>query len=140
MDLLSSEDLNPGIKMILINAVYFKGKAKVMGVKMFLIMKISANWKTAFNPQESFNSEFQTPSLGKVMTRYMNIEMDAKLDETKDLDILELPYEDNKTSMIFFLPKNGRSSSNIMNSVARYPLNSLRSVRTSNTVIIIPKF
>ena len=74
------------------------------------------------------------------MTRYMNIEMDAKLDETKDLDILELPYEDNKTSMIFFLPKNGRSSSNIMNSVARYPLNSLRSVRTSNTVIIIPKF
>ena len=103
-------------------------------------MKISANWKTAFNPQESFNAEFQTPSLGKVMTRYMTIEMDAKLDETEDLDILELPYEDDKTSMIFFLPKNGRSSRNIMDSVARYPLNSLRSVRTSNTVIIIPKF
>jgi len=123
LDLLSSEDLNPSTKMILINAVYFK-----------------ANWKTAFNPQESFNAEFQTPSLGKVMARYMTLEIEAKHDKTEDLDILELPYDDNKTSMIFFLPKNERSSHNIMNSVARYPLDSLRSIRPSNTAIIIPKF
>eukprot|EP00091_Calanus_sinicus_P023891 TRINITY_DN8304_c0_g1_i3.p1 TRINITY_DN8304_c0_g1~~TRINITY_DN8304_c0_g1_i3.p1 ORF type:complete len:461 (-),score=110.69 TRINITY_DN8304_c0_g1_i3:108-1490(-) len=122
-DLLSPEDLTPSTKMILINAVYFK-----------------ANWKTAFNPQDSFDADFQTLSLGKVMTRYMTADMDAKLDETKDLDILELPYEDGKTSMIFFLPKNGRTSRNIMNSVAKYSLNSLRSIRPSNAAIIIPKF
>eukprot|EP00091_Calanus_sinicus_P024391 TRINITY_DN8701_c0_g1_i3.p1 TRINITY_DN8701_c0_g1~~TRINITY_DN8701_c0_g1_i3.p1 ORF type:complete len:186 (-),score=35.07 TRINITY_DN8701_c0_g1_i3:24-581(-) len=109
--------------MILINAVYFK-----------------ANWKTSFNPQDSFSANFKTPSHGNVMAKYMNLETNAKLIETEALDILELPYEDTKTSMIFFLPKNGRSSSNIMDSVARYKLHSLRNVQTSNVVISIPKF
>eukprot|EP00091_Calanus_sinicus_P024389 TRINITY_DN8701_c0_g1_i1.p1 TRINITY_DN8701_c0_g1~~TRINITY_DN8701_c0_g1_i1.p1 ORF type:complete len:115 (-),score=21.97 TRINITY_DN8701_c0_g1_i1:2-346(-) len=106
--------------MILINAVYFK-----------------ANWKTSFNPQDSFSANFKTPAHGNVMTKYMNLETDVKLIETEALDILELPYEDTKTSMIFFLPKNGRSSSNIMDSVARYKLHSLRNVQTSNVVISV---
>eukprot|EP00092_Neocalanus_flemingeri_P013932 GFUD01015028.1.p1 GENE.GFUD01015028.1~~GFUD01015028.1.p1 ORF type:complete len:401 (+),score=87.03 GFUD01015028.1:153-1205(+) len=109
--------------MILVNAVYFK-----------------ENWKTSFNPLDSFTADFQTPTQGKVMTKFMNIEMEAKHDQTKNLDILELPYEDSSTSMIFFLPKNGISSSNIMDSVARYPLKSLKSVQKSKALISIPKF
>jgi len=123
LDLLTSEDINENTKMILINAVYFK-----------------ANWKSAFNPQDSFTAEFQTPTLGKVMTKFMNLEMKARHVETGNLDILELPYEDRSTSMIFFLPKSGRSSSNIMDSIARYPLNTLKNVQKSDVVIAIPKF
>merc|ERR1719508_107803 len=66
--------------------------------------------------------------------------MEAKHVQTENLDILELPHEDRSTSMIFFLPKRGRSSRNIMDSVAKYPLNTLKNVRTSNVVISIPKF
>eukprot|EP00092_Neocalanus_flemingeri_P022704 GFUD01024624.1.p1 GENE.GFUD01024624.1~~GFUD01024624.1.p1 ORF type:complete len:445 (+),score=79.19 GFUD01024624.1:167-1336(+) len=122
-DLLTSQDIKANTKMILVNAVYFK-----------------ANWKTSFNSLDSYTADFQTPTQGKVMTKFMNIEMDAKHDQTKNLNILELPYEDSSTSMIFFLPKNGISSNNIMDSVARYPLKSLKRVKKSKALIAIPKF
>jgi len=123
VDLIAPYNIGWFSQMILINAVYFK-----------------ANWKTAFNDQDSFTAEFQTASLKNVMATYMNIEMQAKYDETPSLKILELPYDNENTSMVFFLPKSDKSSNNLMNLVSQYPLSNLKTVQESNVSIAIPRF
>jgi len=70
----------------------------------------------------------------------MTTEMEARLDETKNLEILELPYEDSSKSMIIFLPKFEDSTNRIIDSINRYPTQKMKTIPTEKTVVSIPKF
>merc|ERR1711974_495846 len=88
-DLLADDDVDGLTRMVLINAVYFK-----------------ANWQLAFNAEETFESSFNSPE-GSVNTQYMSREADVRMlvDRERELQILELPYEDPNRSMLIVLPK-----------------------------------
>ena len=97
-------------------------------------------WKTAFNPKVSFNGDFKTSTTQSVKTTFMRVELKARYDETDSLEILQLPYKDRSTSMLFFLPKPGHSSHNIMDSVAEYQPKNIKNAQKSTVVATIPKF
>jgi hypothetical protein len=78
--------------------------------------------------------------MGNVMTKFMTTEMEARLDETRDLDILELPYDDHSKSMIIFLPKEDSFSDQILDSVLEYPTEKIKRLETTKTTVSLPKF
>merc|ERR1712088_1003895 len=124
-DLLADDDVDGLTRMVLINAVYFK-----------------ANWQFASNAEETFESSFSSPE-GSINTQYMSREADVRMlvDRERQLQILELPYEDSNRSMLIVLPNAGTSTHDL---VSRLDGLDLASIRTNGklamTSIFIPKF
>jgi len=124
-DLLADNDVDGLTRMVLINAVYFK-----------------ANWQFAFNAEETFESSFNSPE-GSVSTQYMSREADVRMlvDRERQLEILELPYEDPNRSMLIVLPNAGTSTQDLVQRLGGLDLASIRtSGRRAMTSIFIPKF
>merc|ERR1712233_106751 len=124
-DLLADDDVDGLTRMVLINAVYFK-----------------ANWQFAFNAEETFESSFNSPE-GGVSTQYMSREADVRMlvDNERQLQILELPYEDSNRSMLIVLPNAGTSTNDLVQRLDGLDLASIRSNgRLATTSIFIPKF
>ena len=90
-DMLSSGDIHPLTKLILSNAIYFKGL-----------------WATQFNVDDTINRDFELTTGEIIQVPTMNLRDSEKTfnyTETEDLQILELPYKGNDVSMIIILPK-----------------------------------
>jgi len=121
-DLLLDQDVDHLTKMLLINAIYFK-----------------AQWKTAFNPDNTINSLFNSPVSGLVNTSFMTMDAKLRLLEVNDLDILELPYADETMSMILVLPKQ-ESDQEISSKLEALDIASIRSESPRNVEVTIPKF
>jgi len=122
-NLISPSDINESLKMLLINAIYFKAK-----------------WKQSFNPEDSFSSVFKSQKSGDVMTKYMTGKMTTRLDETDDLDILELPYTDVSKSMVIFLPKTTSKTKKFIDQIFKYPIQDMKDKPTILATISIPNF
>merc|ERR1712032_1380236 len=123
--LLADNDVDGLTRMVLINAVYFK-----------------ANWQFAFNAEETFESSFNSPE-GSVSTQYMSREADVRMlvDRERQLEILELPYEDPNRSMLIVLPNAGTSTQDLVQRLGGLDLASIRTNgRRAMTSIFIPKF
>jgi len=124
-DLLADDDVDGLTRMVLINAVYFK-----------------ANWQFAFNAEETFESSFNSPE-GSVNTQYMSREADVRMlvDRERELQILELPYEDPNRSMLIVLPNAGTSTQDLVQRLDGLDLASIRTNgKLAMTSIFIPKF
>merc|ERR1711910_139629 len=124
-DLLADNDVDGLTRMVLINAVYFK-----------------ANWQFAFNSEETFESSFNSPE-GSVSTQYMSREADVRMlvDQERQLEILELPYEDLNRSMLIVLPNAGTSTQDLVQRLGGLDLASIRTNgKLAKTSIFIPKF
>merc|ERR1712218_114123 len=124
-DLLADDDVDGLTRMVLINAVYFK-----------------ANWQFAFNADETFESSFSSPE-GSVSTQYMNREADVRMlvDQERQMEILELPYEDPNRSMLIVLPNAGTSTQDLVQRLGGLDLASIRTNgKLAKTSIFIPKF
>merc|ERR1712165_557540 len=124
-DLLADDDVDGLTRMVLINAVYFK-----------------ANWQFAFNADETFESSFSSPE-GSVSTQYMNREAEVRMlvDKERQLQILELPYEDPNRSMLIVLPNAGTSTQDLVQRIGGLDLASIRTNgKLAKTSIFIPKF
>ncbi len=95
-DLLSASDIDPLTKLILTNAIYFKGI-----------------WKYQFDPEDTIDAEFEISTDETINTPMMSIsnnEIEFNYYETNDIQILEMPYKGDELSMIFILPKDNNIS------------------------------
>merc|ERR1711963_498730 len=123
-DLLANDDVDGLTRMVLINAVYFK-----------------ANWQFAFNAGESFEAGFNSPE-GSVNVQYMSREADVRMlvDQERQMEILELPYEDPHRSMLIVLPNAGTSTQDLVQRLGSLDLASIRTNgKLAKTSIFIPK-
>jgi serpin B len=90
-NLLSEGTLNPLTRMVITNAIYFKGK-----------------WKFEFDERETKELDFYIEPETSIKTEIMfMIPEEEKFNylETEYLQILELPYHGEDVSMFIFLPK-----------------------------------
>jgi len=125
-DLLLEDDVDELTQLVLLNAIYFK-----------------AQWKTAFNPTDTFSATFNSPLSGSVNTSFMVLDTKAKILERKDLGLtlLELPYADQTMSMILVLPDgDGDINSGIAERLENLDIGSIREVPETDVAITIPKF
>ena len=90
-DMIKPEILSDLTKLVLTNAIYFKGL-----------------WEKQFDPKNTYEADFETKTSQTVSIDMMNYNGEDKnfnYTETEDLKILELNYQGNDLSMIIILPK-----------------------------------
>jgi len=122
-DLLLAQDVDSLTKMILINVIYFK-----------------AQWKKAFNVEDSLNQIFNSPLAGPVNTTFMNIEDQFRIyeDPEAEFEILELPYADETMSMLIVLPSS--PTVQISSKLQGFNFSAIRDEPRREAQVSIPKF
>jgi len=123
-DLLLEDDVDGLTQLILLNAIYFK-----------------AQWKTAFDPKDTFAATFNSPLSGEVNTSFMALDTKARILEAEAVTLLELPYADQTMSMILVLPNgDGDTNTGIAASLENLDIAAIREVDEVDVAITIPKF
>ena len=66
-------------------------------------------WKYKFDPAATKRGQFFTPQNGKKEVEFMNVKARFNLmfDQGLAIKAVELPYDDDKFSLIAFLPEDG---------------------------------
>ncbi|MDI3543973.1 MAG: serpin [Candidatus Woesearchaeota archaeon] len=94
-DLIPEGALNELTRLVLTNAIYFKG-----------------NWEWEFDKSETREKDFKITPNEVVKTQMMHMDPDKtefNYAELEKLQILELPYEGENISMLILLPKQGET-------------------------------
>jgi serine protease inhibitor len=86
-DLIPSGLLDGLTRLVLVNAIYFKGA-----------------WANPFDPDSTSDQPFSTPA-GPLPVPMMNLKHTFKYAEAEGLQILELPYAGDDLSMLVLLPR-----------------------------------
>lgn len=125
-DLFSAGSLESSTKLVLTNAIYFKG-----------------TWTVQFDKNRTTNKDFKvTPTnIVKVPTMIKTDENSKfKYLETDTLQALEVPYEGDKLSMLILLPKSNDIKP-IENSLSEKKLSEIKGKLEETRVdVYIPKF
>ncbi len=125
-DLIPKGVITPLTRLVLTNAVYFKG-----------------TWLTQFDPEDTKEADFKVSPGKTVRAELMFLSGDdAELNygETENLQILELPYEGEELSMLVILPEEGKTAE-VENSLSTEKLNELKSgMRETEINVWLPKF
>ena len=87
-ELLRKGDLDPADVLVLTNAIYFKG-----------------DWASRFDPQRTHDAPFRISAKEQVVTPIMSQLRKFPFAAGDDLDVLELPYDGDRLSMVLLLPK-----------------------------------
>jgi len=122
-DLFLEQDVDSSTKMILINVIYFK-----------------AQWKKAFNVEDSSYQIFNSPLAGEVNTTFMNIVDQFRIyeDPEAEFEILELPYADETMSMLIVLPSS--PTVQISSKLQGFNFSAIRDEPRREARVSIPKF
>lgn len=90
-DLIPASGINPLTKLILINALYFKG-----------------NWKDKFNKERTRQTDFKVDNKTKIPVQMMSISKKFyyMADRSIGFQMVELPYSYDNLCMYIILPKN----------------------------------
>merc|ERR1711902_202832 len=122
-DLLLEQDVDSLTRMILINVIYFK-----------------AQWKIAFNIEDSRAQIFNSPLAGEVNTTFMNINDKFRIYEDQDgeFEILELPYADQTMSMLIILPTS--PTTQVSSKLEGFNFTLIKEEPLRDAQVSIPKF
>merc|ERR1712107_720157 len=125
------------------------------GFKQANLLAVANSFKPKIEYRTSLNSGFQSGirefdfgsnSLGSVQeinVQYMSREADVRMlvDQERQMEILELPYEDPNRSMLIVLPNAGTSTQDLVQRLGGLDLASIRTNgKLAKTSIFIPKF
>lgn len=87
-DLLQSGSVSPLTRLVLVNAIYFKG-----------------NWALPFDAEQTRDDQFYPGPVEPIQAPMMRMKDDFRYGETPQLQVLELPYAGRDLSMLVLLPK-----------------------------------
>jgi len=116
--------LNRLTRLVLTNAIYFKG-----------------NWESQFKKDRTKDGPFTLAGGEKVNVTMMNQTADFNYMETEDFQGLELPYVDNELSMIILLPKRVDGLAEFEKTLTLKNLSQwLAKLRKRKVIVSVPKF
>jgi len=122
-ELFAPGSLDPLTRLVLTNAVYFRGK-----------------WATPFEKEATREKDFATLNGTKTKCQMMNKQKNYNYTETADYQVLELPYENSDLSMIAILPQDGKMAS-VENSLTAQNFATIKNVLKTELVnVSLPKF
>ena len=123
-DLIGRGVLDRMTRLVLTNAIYFKG-----------------DWARQFEKGRTLDAPFTLPSGEKIDIPMMNQTARFKYAETEDLQLLELPYAGDDLSMVVLLPKRTDGLADIEKKLTAESLSAwLAPLRGSEVVVSVPRF
>lgn len=125
-DLISSDSLSDLTRLVLVNAVYFKG-----------------NWADKFDAAHTKKEPFYLNDNDKIDVDMMHIKKNFRFGENQDLDatILELPYTNKDLSFVVILPNAKNGIKKLEEKLASTDLTTLTNQLYSTEVnVALPKF
>ncbi len=123
-DLLPKGSINGNTKLVLVNALYFHGEW-------------AAKFKTAFTTKDFFyrSSKDSVSADFMHMTEYNNYYEDSKF------NVVEIPYKNNKASMLVFLPVNSSKMRTMQKDFTfKYYTQVINSLKNEKVSLSLPKF
>ena len=100
-DLLPKGSVNPLTRLVVTNAVYFKGK-----------------WVKQFDPKDTYKTDFHVTPEKKVKVDMMALRSEVfNYTEDDTVKVLELPYSGNRLSMLVILPKQNHTIDEVEDSL-----------------------
>ncbi len=123
-DLIARGVLDSMTRLVLTNAIYFKGK-----------------WARQFKEKNTKQAPFTLQTGSKIDVPMMNQTADFNYTQTEDFQELELPYVDNELSMIILLPKKFDGLAAFEKTLTLENLSRwLAKPRRCEVIVSIPKF
>ena len=124
-DLLQPGALRPDTRLVLTNAIYFKG-----------------DWETQFDKAQTKNEDFHLSPAQMTTAPLMHREGRFSYFDGGSLQVLEVPYKSKELSMIVFLPKDPGGLSELERSLTDSNMQQwLRQlVPVSKVIVTMPKF
>jgi serine protease inhibitor len=123
-DLIPLGVLNQLTRLVLTNAIYFKG-----------------DWAIEFDKKETRDAPFRVAADKEVTVPMMHREDRFKYAETPDLQILELPYKSEDLGMIVLLPKKVDGLKELEKALTLKNLSTwLGALRKRQVIVSLPKF
>lgn len=125
-DLIKPSDLDASTRMVLINAIYFKG-----------------SWTHPFKAHDTFEAPFYFDGTNSVSVDFMRSKKFFKYGELEDLDAkaLELSYKNSDVSMLFILPNSRTGLAEMEEKLSKNDLSKISDGIFEDEVNIeIPKF
>jgi serpin B len=123
-NLIGEGVLTPLTRLVLTNAIYFKG-----------------NWASQFKKEKTEDAPFTLVSGEKVDTPMMNQTEQFSYMETEDFQGIEMPYVNNELSMIIFLPKRTDGLAEFEKKFTAENLSQwLARLRKREVIVSVPKF
>ncbi|MHC4623630.1 MAG: serpin family protein [Planctomycetota bacterium] len=124
VDLIQPGVLDRTTRLVLTNAVYFKG-----------------NWASRFKKESTKEAPFTLLDTKKVNVPMMNQTSDFRYMEAPHFQALELPYIDNELSMIILLPKKLDGLNEFEKKLTIEALSEwLTKLRKREVIVSVPKF
>lgn len=122
-DLLPSGSIDPLTRLVLTNAVYFKG-----------------NWAEPFTKTDTKDESF-VAATGAKSVPTMHRTGSMAYAENADVQLVQLPYKDSDLVMLVALPKRAEQMDALAGSISGGQVDAWRaSVKTSRVVLSLPKF
>jgi len=116
--------LNPLTRMVLVNAIYFKG-----------------DWESQFKEINTRELDFNVTASKKVKTKMMYQQGDFLLAEDENTQALEMTYKGDRLSMLVLLPKQKNEISELEKTLTAEKLNGLiAKLRDTKVQVTFPKF
>lgn len=123
-NLISPEALNKLTRLLLVNAVYFKG-----------------DWTTRFDKSATKEASFHLGPLNEVKVQMMHRQASFSYAEIDEVQVLELPYGDRDLSMVVLLPRSAGGLARLEAALSADNVNKWHARLVSQTVrVYLPKF
>jgi len=123
-ELIQPKILDTLTRLVLVNAIYFKG-----------------NWKTQFKKSKTKKAPFHLTAKKTIQVPTMTQKHKFRYAETKTLKLLELPYQGSELSMIILLPKKVDGLKQLESALSVTNLKSwTKRLRDKEVRVFLPKF
>ncbi len=123
-DLLQPRHVNEATRLVLTNAIYFKG-----------------NWEHPFDPNDTQDAPFHVTPTRSVTVPMMTQTETLRYGELKDVEVLELAYRGGELSLLVVLPKAQDGLEQIEKTLSAGDLDQWRhSLREQKVIVFLPKF
>lgn len=124
-NLLAPGTVNPETRMILVNAIYFKG-----------------DWIHAFDPDRTETAPFRTATGERIDIDLMQMNAQEFLyAETDAFQLVELPYQGNEISMLVLLPREYDGIERIEKGLSAAALDTwIRDLQRREVQVALPRF